>query len=588
MHRPCIGNRPCVDSGAAPTLTIVVDTGTKTSVFRPKSLTALRGYTPRQLGRDVSAGVIVGVIAVPLSIAVAVASGVAPQQGLTTAIVAGVVVALFGGSRVQVSGPTGTFIVISYAIAAQYGYDGLALAIIMAALMLIIMGIAGLGKVIQFIPYPIVVGFSSGIATVILISQIGDLFGMSLTDAPPDTIERVVTYVREIGRIRPLDTILAAITIAITAGWKQISRRVPGALVAILAVTIPVAVFELPAVTIGSRFGALPRTLEWYGMPEVSLPLIQELAVPAFTIALLCAIESLFTALVTDGMVGDRHESDTELIAEGGANLLAALFGGIPTSGAIARTATNAKNGGRTPIAAITGALFVFVILAALGPLAAFIPLAALAGVLSVVAWNMAEWRTLAALARGPKSDMTVLVTTYALTVLIDLAVAIQVGMVLAAFLFMRRMSIVSDVTVLTGPKDDAAGNGTDGDAADEDLSTVEHRIPKDVEVYEIDGALFFGVAEKFRNTMLLIERRPRVRIVRMRNVTAIDLTGLRLLEDLVNDSRHHGHHFILCGLKAQPERALRKSGLYDTIGDENITRTLWGALARAEQLKQE
>ncbi len=570
-------------------MTIAVDTATKESVFRPKSLTALRGYTQRQFSRDVSAGIIVGVIAVPLSIAVAVASGVSPQQGLTTAIIAGIVVALFGGGRVQVSGPTGTFIVISYAIAAQYGYDGLALATILAALMLIGMGVAGFGKVIQFIPYPIVVGFTSGIATVILISQFGDLTGMSLADAPPDTIERIATYFREFSRIRPLDTILAVITIFVTAWWKQVSRRIPGALVAILVVTVPVAIFELPAVTIGSRFGALPRTLEWYGLPELSLPLIQELAVPAFTIALLCGIESLFTALVTDGMVGDRHESDTELIAEGGANLLVALFGGIPTSGAIARTATSAKNGGRTPIAAATAALFVFVVLAVLGPLAAYIPLAALAGILSVVAWNMAEWRTLLALARGPKSDMTVLLVTFILTVLIDLAVAIQVGMVLAAFLFMRRMSIVSDVTLLNSSERDVADvGGTDALASDEAFSTIEHRIPEDVEVYEIDGALFFGVAEKFRNTMLLIERRPRVRIVRMRNVTAIDLTGLRLLEDLVKDSRHHGHHFILSGLKPQPERALRKSGLYDTIRAENVTRTLWGALARAEQLKQE
>ena len=566
----------------------MVHTGTKKHMFQPKSLTALHGYTRRQLGRDVTSGVIVGVIAVPLSIAVAVASGVSPQQGLTTSIIAGVVVALFGGSRVQVSGPTGTFIVISYAIAAQYGYDGLALATIMAALMLVVMGVAGLGKVIQFIPYPIVVGFTSGIATVILISQFGDLVGMSLPDAPPGAVERIARYVQELPRIRPLDTLVAAVTIAVTAGWKQISRRVPGALVAILVVTVPVALFELPVVTIGSRFGALPRTLEWYGLPEVSLPLIQELAVPAFTIALLCAIESLFTALVTDGMVGDRHESDTELIAEGGANLLAALFGGIPASGAIARTATNAKNGGRTPVAAITGAVFVFVILAALGPLASFIPLAALAGVLTVVAWNMGEWRTLAALARGPKSDMTVLMVTYALTVLIDLAVAIQVGMVLAALLFMRRMSVVSDVTVHTGSHDGAAAGLTETDSSDEEVSAVEHQIPEDVEIYEIDGALFFGVAEKFRNTMLLIERRPRVRIVRMRNVTAIDLTGLRLLEDLVNDSRHHGNHFVLSGLKAQPERALRKAGLYNAIGEENITRTLREALARAEQLKQE
>lgn len=558
-------------------------------MYRPKILTALKGYRGQQFSRDLVAGLIVGVIAVPLSIAVAVASGVSPQQGLTTAIIAGVAVALLGGGSVQVSGPTGTFIVISYAIGAQYGYEGLALATAMAGLMLMLMGSAGLGRVIQFIPYPIIVGFSSGIATVILISQIGDLFGMEIVGAPPDTIARIALYFGSLSRISFADSAISILTITIVAGWKQISQRVPGALVAILTVTIPTALLNLPVATIASRFGELPRSLEWYGLPPVSLALVQELFVPAFTIALLCAIESLFTALVTDGMVGDRHEPNTELIGEGAANLLSALFGGIPASGAIARTATSAKNGGRTPVAAVAGSAFVLLILVAFAPLAGYIPLAALAGVLAVIAWNMGEWHTVATLARGPKSDMTVMLATYLLTVLIDLAVAIQVGMVLAAFLFMRRMSIVSDVTVLRHP--DEGGNfavdrDDESEAADDPLAAIEEQIPRDVEVYEIDGAFFFGVAEKFRNTMLLIERQPRVRVVRMRNVGAIDVTGIRLLEDLVNDSRNHRGHFVLCGLKAQPERALRKSGLYDKIGAENITSTLREAIARAKELK--
>lgn len=522
---------------------------------------------------------IVGVIAVPLSIAVAVASGVTPQQGLATAVVAGVVVAVFGGGPVQVSGPTGTFVVLAYAIGVRYGYAGLALATMMAGVMLAIMGLARFGRVIQYVPYPVVIGFSSGIATVILVSQVGDLLGLSITGAPPDVVARVGSYIGAIDRISAIDAIIAAATIGILAGWKYISQRVPAPLVAIVAVTLPVALFDLPAVTIYSRFGDMPRGLPWYGFPPVSWELIRELFIPAFTIALLCGIESLFTAVVADGMVGDRHDPNTELIAEGAANFASALFGGIPASGAIARTATNAKNGGRTPVAAIANALVVFLTISVLAPLAGYIPIAALAGVLTVVAYNMAEWRSFAALAKGPKSDMIVLLSTFSLTVLVDLSVAIQVGMVLAAFLFMRRMSIVAQVTVTRA--DDESALGENESTRDEPRRV----LPKGVELYQIDGPFFFGAAEKFRNAMLLIERRPRVRIVRMRNVGAIDATGLRLLEDLVSDSDRHGGHFILCGLQAQPERALTKSGLRDRIGAENITATLDDALARAAEL---
>lgn len=545
-------------------------------MFRPKLISSFRDYSLRQFLTDVFSGIIVGVIAVPLSIAVAVASGVTPQQGLAAAIIAGAVVALLGGGPVQVSGPTGTFVVIAYAIGSRYGYAGLAIATAMAGGMLIIMGLARFGRVIQYVPYPVVIGFSSGIATVILVSQIGDLLGMSITGAPPDVPGRIAAYASSLSQIRLGDTLISLATIGTLVGWKHVSQRVPAPLVAIVLVTIPVAVFDLQVVTIDSRFGGLPRGLTWYGLPPVTLDLLRELFIPAFTIAMLCGIESLFTAVVADGMVGDRHDPNTELIAEGAANTVSALFGGIPVSGAIARTATNAKTGARTPVAALANSVLVLLVLSVLAPLAGHIPIAGLAGVLFVVAFNMGEWRSFAALARGPKSDMVVLLATFLLTVIVDLSVAIQVGMVLAAFLFMRRMSIVSQVRVMRSEEGEAH----------EDLDGDRRRsIPKDVEVYEIDGPFFFGAAEKFRNAMLLIERRPRVRIVRMRNVGAIDATGLRLLEDLVSDSDHHQGHFILCGLRPQPARALRKAGLYARIGEANVVDTLDEAIARALQL---
>lgn len=563
-------------------------------------VSALRGYSMTQLRSDALSGVIVGVIAVPLSIAVAIASGVGPQQGLATAVIAGVMVALFGGGSVQISGPTGTFVVIAYAVGVRYGYAGLALATLMAGLMLVAMGAARLGRVIQFVPYPVVIGFTSGIATVILISQVGDLLGMGLTDAPPDAPARIVAYLRAYGNIRWQDALVAAGTIGIVVGWKRVSRRVPGALVAIVAATAVTAMLNAPVITIESRFGALPRGLQWYGLPPISLHAVRELFVPAFTIALLCGIESLLTAVVSDGMIGERSNPNQELIGEGLANAAAALFGGIPASGAIARTATNARNGGRTPIAALVNALLVLLVMSVLAPLAAYIPIAALSGVLCVVAFSMAEWRSFAALARGPKSDLAVLLTTFALTVIVDLSVAIQVGMVLAAFLFMRRMSIVAQVTLVRGREQHDEREQHDPElyqSGDEhayvrgagespplpDVERSDLKIPPDVEVYDINGPFFFGAAEKFRNAMLLITRRPRVRIVRMRAVGAIDATGLRLLEDLVSDSEHHKTRFILSGLQPQPERALRKAGLLDRLGPENVARSLAEALERAQ-----
>ncbi len=549
----------------------------------------MRGYTPRQFMADIIAGLIVGVVAVPLSIAVAVASGVTPQQGLATAVVAGAAVAFFGGGRVQISGPTGTFVVVAYAIGAQYGYDGLALATAMAGIMLAVMGIARLGRVIQYVPYPVVIGFSSGIGTVILISQIGDLLGMSLVGAPPDVPARIVTYLGALGQISLADTVVSLVTILIVVFWKNISKRVPGALVAILVVTIPVFVFDLSVVTINSRFGGLPRGMTWYGIPPVSLELIQQMLMPAFTIALLCGIESLFTAVVADGMVGDRHDPNTELIGEGIANIACAVFGGIPASGAIARTATNAKNGGRTPIAALANVALVLLVMTLLAPLAGYIPIAALAGVLAVVAYNMSEWHSFRALLKGPKSDVSVMLTTFALTILIDLSVAIQAGMVLAAFLFMHRMSVVSKIEVFGAERRGRGGRLEHEGRNEPGTARVQGApLPDGVEVYEVSGPFFFGAAEKFRNIMMFIERRPKVRIVRMGAVGAIDATGLRLLEDLLADSERHGMHLILCELQPQPERALKKAGLYENLQPGHICDNLEEALEHAREYTQD
>ncbi len=549
----------------------------------------MQGYTLRQFVSDSIAGIIVGVLAVPLSIAVAVASGVTPQQGLATAVVAGTAVAFFGGGRVQISGPTGTFIVVAYAIGAQYGYDGLALATVMAGVMLAVMGIARLGRVIQYVPYPVVIGFSSGIGTAILISQIGDLLGLSLVGAPPDVPARILTYIGALGRISLADTLVSLVTILIVVFWKHISKRIPGALVAILAVTIPVVLFDLSVVTINSRFGGLPRGMTWYGLPPVSLQLIQQMLMPAFTIALLCGIESLFTAVVADGMIGDRHDPNTELVGEGIANIACAIFGGLPASGVIARTATNAKNGGRTPVAALANVALVLLVMTVLAPLAGYIPIAALAGVLAVVAFNMAEWPSFVALMKGPKSDVSVMLTTFLLTILIDLSVAIQAGMVLAAFLFMHRMSAVAQINILGAENETQDGENTGlADQSPQFQSGHSQRIPEGVEVYEVNGPFFFGAVEKFRNIMMLIERMPKVRIVRMGAVGAIDATGLHLIEDLVAESDRHRMHLILCELQAQPERALRKAGLYERLQPGHICNSLDEALEYAREYIQE
>lgn len=543
----------------------------------PKLITTLRTYDREQLTADLTAGVIVGIVALPLAIAFAIASGVAPERGLYTAIVAGFLISALGGSRVQIGGPTGAFIVIVYGIVQQYGVDGLAIATLMAGVMLIALGVARLGTAIKFIPYPVITGFTSAIALIIFSSQVKDFLGLRMGDIPADFAEKWVAYADALGTINPSAVLVSATALGIILLWPKVTQRIPGAFIALILTTVVVQLFDLPVETIGSRFGAIPASLPMPSLPDFGSAHIPALVGPAFTIALLAAIESLLSAVVADGMIGGRHRSNMELVAQGVANLASPMFGGIPATGAIARTATNVKNGGRTPVAGIIHALTLLLITLFFGRWAALIPLATLAAILVVVAYHMSEWRTFRTELRAPKSDVAVLLATFLLTVLVDLTVAIEVGIVLAALLFMRRMAEVTNVSALSGDPDDP------GDLYLTDPNAVRRRtIPKGVEVYEINGPFFFGAAEQFKDTLGRIAKKPKVLIIRMRNVPAIDSTGMRALADVVHRSRKEGTLVLLSDVHAQPLVALGRSALLDEIGDEHIFGNLDDALNRA------
>jgi SulP family sulfate permease len=546
-------------------------------VLVPKLVTTLRAYDRTQFSADVTAGVIVGIVALPLAIAFAIASGVAPERGLYTAIVAGFLISALGGSRVQIGGPTGAFIVIVYGIVQQYGYGGLAIATIMAGVMLIVLGVARLGTAIKFIPYPVITGFTSAIALIIFSSQVKDFLGLRMGDVPAEFVDKWRAFAEAIGTINPWALVLSGTALAIILVWPRVTQRIPGAFVALIVTTALAHLMDLPVETIGSRFGEIPQGVPTPSIPEMNPAQIAGLVGPAFTIALLAAIESLLSAVVADGMIGGRHRSNMELVAQGVANIASPLFGGIPATGAIARTATNVKNGGRTPVAGMVHALTLLLITLFFGRWAALIPMATLAAILVVVAYHMSEWRTFRTELRSPKSDVAVLLTTFFLTVLVDLTVAIEVGIVLAALLFMRRMAEVTNVSVITRELDD------EGDLYATDANAVRRRaIPKGVEVYEINGPFFFGAAEQFKDTLGRVARKPRVLIIRMRNVPAIDSTGIRALADVVRRTRKDGTVVLLSDVHAQPLVALGRSDLLDEIGDENIFGNLDDALNRA------
>jgi len=546
-------------------------------VLVPKLVTTLRTYDRAQFSADVTAGVIVGIVALPLAIAFAIASGVAPERGLYTAIVAGFIISALGGSRVQIGGPTGAFIVIVYGIVQQYGYGGLAIATIMAGVMLIVLGVARLGTAIKFIPYPVITGFTSAIALIIFSSQVKDFLGLRMGEVPAEFVDKWRAFAAAIETFNPMALLLSVTALGIILLWPKVTQRIPGAFVALIVTTAMAQFLDLPVETIGSRFGAIPSGLPTPSIPDMNPAQLAGLVGPAFTIALLAAIESLLSAVVADGMIGGRHRSNMELVAQGVANIASPLFGGIPATGAIARTATNVKNGGRTPVAGMVHALTLLLITLFFGRWAALIPMATLAAILVVVAYHMSEWRTFRAELRSPKSDVAVLLTTFFLTVLVDLTVAIEVGIVLAALLFMRRMAEVTNVSVITRELDD------EGDLYATDTNAVRRRaIPKGVEVYEINGPFFFGAAEQFKDTLGRIARKPKVLIIRMRNVPAIDSTGIRALADVIRRTRKEGTLVLLSDVHAQPLVALGRSDLLDEIGDDNIFGNLDDALNRA------
>jgi SulP family sulfate permease len=548
-------------------------------MFRPKLFDTLKHYNRQQFGKDVLAGLIVGIVALPLAIAFAIASGVSPEKGLVTAIIAGFIISALGGSRVQIGGPTGAFIVIVYGIVQVHGVDGLVIATFMAGVMLIVMGFARLGVVIKFIPHPLIIGFTSGIALIILSSQVKDFLGLKMGAIPADFILKWESYFQNIRTINIYSLIIALLTIAIILFWPKITHKVPGSLVAILITTALMQWFKLPVESIGSKFGNIPSSLPVPAIPHLDFVTIKHLVRPAFTIALLCAIESLLSAVVADGMIGGNHKSNMELVAQGTANIFSSIFGGIPATGAIARTATNVKNGGRTPVAGIVHAITLLLIMLFVGKWASLIPMATLAGILVVVAYHMSEWRGFVSVLKGPRTDVAVLLTTFLLTVLVDLTVAIEVGMVLAAFLFMRNMIKFSNVNVLTREMEDS-GEGTDREAME------NYTIPAHVEVYEITGPLFFGAAYKFKDAMRFIEKPPKILIIRMRKVPIIDATGIKTLEEVYKDSKHRGTKLILSEVEsAQVKEELKDARLLFTIGKANVTDTFKEALERSKVL---
>ena len=555
--------------------------------FRPKLFSTLRGYTKAQFSTDFMAGIIVGIVAIPLAIAFGIASGVGPTEGLVTAIIAGLLISLFGGSRVQIGGPTGAFIVIIYGIIQQYGVGGLAIATVMAGIMLMLMGIFRLGSVIKFMPYPIIVGFTGGIAITIFSTQMNDLFGLGIEDVPANFIDKWVCYFQNIGNINWPSFIVGLLSILIIVYTPRISKKIPGSLLAIVVMTLVCWLLERFAgissiATIGDLY-ELPS-----GLPQLRLPslpegesffaTVQSLLPVAFTIAILGAIESLLSAMVADGVIGSRHNSNTELMAQGIANIVAPFFGGIPATGAIARTMANINNGGRTPVAGIVHTVVLLLVLLLLGGLVGAIPMPCLAGVLIMVSYNMSGWRTIRSMCRQSRSDIIVLFTTLLLTVIFDLTIAIEIGLVLAVVLFMRRIMENTHISVVQNEMD----VHNDGEGQDEQLV-----IPSNTEVYEIDGPFFFGIANKFEE-MARTRSSKQIRVIRMRKVSFVDATGLHNLEIFISSTLEDGRKVILSGVNESVYKSLDRSGIVKMIGEENVLPDIYKALTRAEELSSQ
>ena len=563
----------------------------KTIDFKPKFISVLKNYDRKTFSADLMAGVIVGIVALPLAIAFGIASGVTPEKGIITAIVAGMFISLFGGSKVQIGGPTGAFIIIVYGIIQQYGIQGLTIATLMAGVFLVLLGVLRLGTIIKYIPYPIVVGFTSGIAITIFTTQVKDLLGMHIDKVPADFIEKWGTYIYNIGNIDPWSAAVGIVSVALIASWPMLARlfhlsplkALPGSLVAIIVMTVAALLLKEYAgvttiETIGDRF-SINSSLPDAVVPQLTWETVKGLVGPAVTIAVLGAIESLLSATVADGVIGDHHNSNTELIGQGIANIVSPLFGGIPATGAIARTMTNINNGGRTPIAGIIHAIVLLLIFLFLMPLAQYIPMACLAGVLVVVAYGMSGWRSFLAMMRNPKSDVTVLLLTFILTIIFDLTIAIEFGLICACLLFMRRMAETTDVHAVLDEIDL-------NDDADMERGNLEHlTIPEGVEVYEINGPYFFGAGNRFEDIMARYGSHPKVRIIRMRKVPFIDSTGLHNLENMCLMSQKEGVTVVLSGVNPKVEAVLKRNNFNQLLGEANICNHIDLALARAREI---
>ena len=554
--------------------------------FKPRLLTSLKNYNKKTLTADIMAGIIVGIVALPLAIAFGIASGVTPEKGIITAIVAGFIVSAFGGSRVQIGGPTGAFIIIIYGIIQQYGFQGLTIATLMAGFFLILFGLLRLGTIIKYIPYPIIVGFTSGIAVTIFTTQIKDLFGLQLASVPSDFVEKWIVYAQNADSADLWSSIVGIVSVIIIAITPRFSKKIPGSLIAIILMTVLALILKnycgvTSIETIGDRF-TINAQLPEAQLPGLNWETIKSLVSPALTIAILGAIESLLSATVADGVIGDHHDSNTELIGQGLANLATPLFGGIPATGAIARTMTNINNGGKTPIAGIIHAIVLVLIFLFLMPLAKYIPMACLAGVLVVVSYGMCGWRSFIALMKNPKSDVTVLLITFFLTIIFDLTIAIEVGLIIACLLFMKRMSETTDVKVIMDEIDP-------NDESDIKLENNEHLIiPDGVEVYEINGPYFFGAGNRFEEIMASFGDRPKVRIIRMRKVPFVDSTGIHNLTNLCIMSQKDGIQIVLSGVNPKVHAVLARSGFYELIGEENICSHINIALEKAKEIAGE
>lgn len=544
--------------------------------FVPKLFTLIKGgISKKQFFKEITAGVIVGIVALPLAIAFAIASGVSPEKGLITAIVAGLIISVFGGSRVQIGGPTGAFIVIVYGIVQQYGVGGLTIATFMAGFIIIGLGLARLGNLLRFIPYSLIVGFTSGIAIIIFSSQVNDLLGLQLHNVPADFVDKWQLYFHSSANINWYAIIISLMTILVSVYFKRISKKIPGSLVAIVLSTLLVALFGIPVATIGSNFGNIQSELTLPSIPDVNFDTIKSLIQPAFAIALLGAIESLLSAVVSDGMIGGKHRSNMELIAQGAANIMSAVFGGIPATGALARTATNVKNGGRTPIAGIVHALVLLSIMLLFAPYARLIPLSCLAGILVMVAYNMSEWRQFKSLIKGNKADVIILLTTFFLTVIFDLVIAIEIGVVLSSFMFMKRMSESVHVQTIT-PEDKK-----EEELFDDEITL----LPEDVLLYEINGPLFFGAARQFQETIINTNLRPGIVIIRMRYVPLIDATGYQSLKEIIKSLKARKINVILSGVRKELLSDFEKNDLYTILNKEFIFEHISEAINKAKEI---